>query len=98
MRIRCVGRYRTQAVDYAEGAEIDLSDEQATALLVDSPGSFVRVDEGPASDVGEVAVGESAATEPAPQEDEPDLSAMSTETQTGLVVPDRRARGGRKRT
>ena len=25
------------------------------------------------------------------------LSAMSTETETGLVVPDRRARGGRRR-
>lgn len=26
-----------------------------------------------------------------------DLSAMSTETATGLIVPDRRMRGGRKR-
>jgi len=26
-----------------------------------------------------------------------DLTAMSTETQTGLVAPDRRGRGGRKR-
>jgi hypothetical protein len=33
--------------------------------------------------------------EPAPV---PDTSAMSTETQTGLTAPDRRARGGRKRT
>jgi len=27
----------------------------------------------------------------------PDLSAMSTKTETGLVAPDRRGRGGRKR-
>ena len=30
-------------------------------------------------------------------EPEPDLSAMSTETASGLVAPDRRARGGRRR-
>lgn len=29
--------------------------------------------------------------------DVPDLSAMSTETATGIVAPDRRARGGAKR-
>ena len=29
--------------------------------------------------------------------EEPDLSAVSAETETGLVVPDRRQRGGRKR-
>lgn len=28
----------------------------------------------------------------------PDASAMSTETETGVVAPDRRARGGRKRS
>ena len=31
------------------------------------------------------------------EEPEPDVSAMSTETMTGLVAPDRRARGGRVR-
>lgn len=35
---------------------------------------------------------------PAPDvADVPDLSAMSTETATGLIAPDRRARGGKKR-
>ncbi len=33
----------------------------------------------------------------APKSFEIDLTAMSTETQTGLVAPDRRGRGGRKR-
>lgn len=37
-------------------------------------------------------VGETSESEPGP-----DLSAMSTQTETGLVVPDRRARGGRQR-
>ncbi len=32
-----------------------------------------------------------------PRHFEIDLTAMSTETQTGLVAPDRRGRGGRKR-
>ena len=89
MRLICVGRYRSGAGSFEPGQAVDVSDEEGAFLLRDSPTSF-RVEEAiPASDEGEAVAGDSTA--------EPDLSAMSTETQSGLIVPDRRARGGKKR-
>lgn len=91
MILKCVGRYRTQNAEYAPGDDLHVSDEMGEFLLRDAPTSFVRVDEVPAS----AATGDAATAAVAA---DPDLTAMSTETQTGLVVPDRRARGGRKRS
>jgi len=86
--LKVTGRYRSSLGSYEAGQELHLADEEAAALLRDSPGSFV-------------VRGETIAEEPGPPdsepEPEPDLTAMSTETETGIVAPDRRARGGRKR-
>lgn len=90
MIIKCVGRYRTQSRAYEPGDELHVSDDEGEFLLRDAPTSFARVDEVPASETaGEAATAAAAA--------EPDLTAMSTETATGIVAPDRRARGGKKR-
>lgn len=91
MILRCVGRYRSSAGAWNEGDEIHCTEEFGAFLLRDAPTSFV-VNEVPASET----VGDSAAVD-LPVAEPPDLSAMSTETQSGLVVPDRRARGGKKR-
>ena len=89
MRLRCIGRYRSGAGDYSAGQVVDVADDVAEFLLRDSPGSFARDDGLPAIAEGSEVAGDSAS--------EPDLSAMSTETATGLVTPDRRQRGGRLR-
>ncbi len=81
MRLICTGRYRSGLGDYEEGQDVDVTDEVAGLLLSDSPGSFKI----PTPD------------KPEPVEEPLTEAAMSTETQTGLTAPDRRARGGRKR-
>lgn len=92
MILKCVGRYRSSAGEWNEGDELHCTAEYGAFLLRDAPTSFVVVDEVPASETkGEPATGRSSVT------GSPDLAAMSTETQSGLVVPDRRARGGKKR-
>ena len=97
MQLTVISRYRTQAITYEEGQVLDLTDEQAAALLNDSPGSFRR-HEVPASDEGQEAAAAGVVAAESPEaETVADLSAMSTETATGIVAPDRRGRGGRKR-
>lgn len=106
-QLKVKSRYRTQAIDYPEGMIVECTDAEAQALLNDSPGSFESVAEVPASNVGEAAAADDlpvVAAEPVIEEKpevepepEPDLSAMSEETATGLVVPDRKMRGGKVR-
>lgn len=79
--IKCVKPYSTQSEEWAVGKEDTVSSERAEFLLRDSPGSFVLIGQEDGS----------------PANPDVDLGAMSTETQTGLVAPDRRARGGRRR-
>ncbi len=84
MRLVCTGRYRSALGDYSEGQDVDVTDDVAGLLLRDSPGSFkIPTPEKPDNSDSVY----SPLTE----------AAMSTETQTGLTAPDRRARGGRKR-
>lgn len=81
MQLRVEGRYRTQAVAYEAGQVIDVSAAEAAHLMADSPGTFSAVGM-PASIVEDVPA---------------EADAMSTETATGIVAPDRRMRGGKKR-
>ncbi len=81
MRLVCLSRYRSALGDYSEGQDVDVTDDVAGLLLRDSPGSFKI----PTPD------------KPEPVAEPLTEAAMSTETQTGLTAPDRRARGGRKR-
>lgn len=88
--LRVLGRYRSSKGSWEPGQEIQVLDELGEFLLRDSPGSF--------SLAGAAAMPPVAA--PADDEDDEDFDptgAMSTETASGLVVPDRRARGGRRR-
>ena len=84
MRLICTGRYRSGLGDYEEGQDVDVTDDVAGLLLRDSPGSFKI----PTPDKPESVE---------PVEEPLTEAAMSTETQTGLTAPDRRARGGKKR-
>ncbi len=84
MKLTCVSPYRTQSVAYVVGELIDVSDEEGELLLRESFAAFEKQ-------------GARAEKVKAEAPDEADTSAMSTETATGLVVPDRRARGGKVR-
>ena len=81
MRLICTGRYRSSLGSYESGQDVDVTDEVAGLLLSDSPGSFKI----PTPDKAK------------PVEEPLTEAAMSTETATGIVAPDRKARGGRKR-
>lgn len=81
MQLMVNARYRTQAISYEAGQIIDATEAEAAHLMADSPGTFSALGVTPSPVVADV----------------PDLSAMSTETATGIVAPDRRARGGAKR-
>ena len=81
--IKCIAPYRTQTADWAVGKEDQVSDEEAELLLRDSPGSFVVVGQAPKA--------------PADPDVEAFMDAHSTETETALIAPDRRARGGARR-
>ena len=84
MRLRCVSRYSSHHGSFEPGQIISVSDEVGGEILRSSRESFVEVSDEPAA-VPPVA------------EPVPDTSAMSEATETGIVAPDRRARGGRKR-
>ena len=81
MRLICTGRYRSSLGSYEPGQDVDVTEDVAGLLLRDSPDSFKI----PAPD------------KPKPVEEPLTEQAMSTETETGLTAPDRRARGGRQR-
>jgi hypothetical protein len=89
VRLECVSRFSNHEHDFKAGQEINVSDEEGALLMRCSPGSF-RLPEPPKPE----PVSEPEAEEPT----EAEIAAMSTETETGIVAPDRRARGGKKRT
>ena len=89
MRLRAKSNYRSGWGEWRAGKEDTVSDEDGAFLLRDSPGTFEVVREGQ----GEGRQGEEGQEEQADER----LTAMSTETMTGLTVPDRRYRGGRRR-
>ena len=86
MRLRARNNYRSGWGQWVQGKMDDVTDEDGAFLLRDSPGTFEVIDalEGQGRQEGQEAEAER-------------LGAMSTETMTGLVVPDRRSRGGRRR-
>lgn len=87
MRLICISRFRGEAdngelFDFMPGQDINVTEDVAAHLLHRSASSF--------------KIPEPDKPKPAPKE--PDTTgAMSTETATGIVAPDRRARGGKKR-
>ncbi len=87
MKLTCVSPYRTQSVAYVVGELIDVSDEEGELLLRESFAAFEK----------QKTRAEKVKVEAPDEVDVVADNAMSTETATGLVVPDRRARGGRKR-
>jgi len=89
MRLICVSRYRSSVGSYESGQDVDVTEEVAGLLLRDSPGSFALPE--PARENPEPEPEAEMVPEPLTE------AAMSTETETGLVAPDRRARGGRRR-
>lgn len=95
MRLRVLGHYSSSQGSYEPGQILDLSEEQAALLRRDSPGTFeviyARTNETTGTDA------DAAPDAPSDADAAPEIAAMSTETATGLVVPDRRMRGGRKR-
>lgn len=89
MRLICTSRYRGEdgdgnIHDYKEGQEINVPDRVGAHLLRTCPAAFADPS---------VRVAKAKAEAP----DEADVAAMSTETATGIVAPDRRARGGKVR-
>lgn len=86
MKLVCVSAYSSSAGAFKKGQIIEDSDAKCEFLLRDSPSSF-EVEGAP-------KVKEAL---PEIEPETPDLSAMSTETATGVVAPDRRARGGGRR-
>ena len=85
MRLRCVSRYSSALGSFKPGELLDLKDAEGAYLLRDSPGSFEEVIE------------REDPLEEATEQVAEKLAAMSTETETGIVAPDRRMRGGKKR-
>ena len=83
MKLRAKSVYRSSWGEWPKGKTDTVGDEVGEFLLRDSPGTFEVLD-------GQEEQGR--------EEVEERLGAMSTETQTGLVVPDRRARGGKRRS
>jgi hypothetical protein len=83
--IECVAPYRNGADEWRKGHVEDVSSEVAAFLLRDSPGSFCVVSSGAVEVIA------------SPADPDVDMSAMSTQTAWGADVPDRRARGGRRR-
>ena len=95
--LRVLGRYRSSFGSYEVGQVLTLSDEDAAWLLRDSPGSFALA--GSAAALAPPPVAAAPADEADDDEDDFDpTGAMSTVTASGLVVPDRRGRGGGGRT
>lgn len=92
MRLICRAAYSSGHGTWKAGDDVDVSEAEAEFLLRDAPGSFKQLDAPPEPE----EIAEEAPLEPG-QPEEPETAAMSTETLTGLVAPDRRARGGKKR-
>lgn len=90
MDIKCVSQFRNDDFNdgqtIAPGQVLHLNDVEGQRLLRCSPDSFEWLDD-PARVTKKVP-------EPEPEK----VGAMSTETETGIVAPDRRARGGKRRT
>lgn len=82
MRVKCVSPYTSNFGTFKVGQIIDVSDYMGGVLLRDSPGSFVEIRPNPQE-------------ERAPEAEQ--VGAMSEETATGIVAPDRRQRRGRSR-
>ena len=89
MKLYVNRRYSSShAGPFKAGDIIEVHDALGEFLMRDGEGIFEPISE---AGIGGKAV-------PPPSTPVPDLSAMSTETATGLVAPDRRARGGKVRT
>ena len=82
MKLRAKSDYRSSWGEWAKGKTDTVSEEVGAFLLRDSRKTFEVLD-------GQEEQG---------WKEEEGLGAMSTLTQTGLVVPDRRARGGKRRS
>lgn len=101
--LKVLGRYRSGLGSFEPGQVLtDLTDEAAELLLRDSPGSFAPAGAGTSPRVSAPASAQppQVAPDDDADDDEDDFDptgAMSSETATGLVAPDRRARGGRRR-
>ena len=95
--IKVLGRYRSSFGSFEVGQVLELPDEDAGWLLRDSPGSFRLV--GSAEQTPDPPGPASIDDEEDGEDDDFDpTGAMSTQTASGLVVPDRRGRGGRRRS
>ena len=96
--LRVLGRYTSaRGGPFEPGQMLELSDDDAAWYLRDSPGSFAPA--GSAAALAPPPVAAAPADEADDDEDDFDpTGAMSTVTASGLVVPDRRGRGGRRRT
>ena len=81
--IKCVSSYRAGDAVWDAGKQEEVSDDAAAFLLRDSPGSFVIVGQ--------------ATESPVSPDVETFKGAHSAETETALIAPDRRARGGARR-
>ena len=87
MKLRCLSRYSSSLGSFKPGDVFDVPDRIGGEIMRSSPESFEEV---------RPAAGAGKESEPGSSE-ESALAAMSTETDTGLVVPDRRMRGGKLR-
>lgn len=81
MKLRCVSPYTSALGTFVVGQVFDVADRIGGEICRSSPESFEEVRPEP----------------PKPPEPTPQETAMSTETATGIVAPDRRARGGKLR-
>lgn len=100
MKLLVRSRYRSGRGSFEPGQELELTEDEGAFLLRDSPGSFALA--GSAAAVTPRSAAEPASTDEDEAEEDDDafnpLGAMSTETASGLTVPDRRARGGQRRS
>ena len=85
MKLTCVSRYQSSLGRWEPGADVDVSDDVAALLLRDSPESFTD------------RVAPRTNPEPVAEDVREEVAAMSTETVSDLVVPDRQMKSGRRR-
>ena len=97
--LRVLARYRSAAGSFERGQIIDFDQEQCDYLLRDSPGSFQQLAKGASRDalLPPASEFEAELDEEDDDEERPGIGAMSSLTASGLVVPDRRGRGGARR-
>lgn len=88
MQMQCVSDFANELGAWRAGEVVNVSPETAAYLARCSPDSW--------------RIGLEAPARPAAGDDDPEkqerIDAMSTETASGLVAPDRMTRGGRQRT